>query len=110
MFGVNFIGMLVPGRCVMSRIPMIVAAFVVGAPFGAFQAHASDLTPGEARARPNALTVGLLQPWEINWRHTAAWQVAGTKPRASFAPPGCYVARLVTTCRKTSLQREYVCR
>jgi len=52
----------------------------------------------------------LLSPWQLDWRHAVAWRAGHTKPRAEFAPPGCYITRLVTVCHKTSWRSEYICR
>jgi hypothetical protein len=98
-------------RCVMSRLT---AAIAMCAAIGVFQAHASDIEFGETKTQFEILrsldAKVLLRPWDLNWRNTVAWQAGNSKPRESFAPPGCYVTRLVTTCQKTNWQREYICR
>lgn len=53
---------------------------------------------------------GLLCPWKVDWRHTAAWQHGSSKPTPYFAPPGCYTDRWVTTPHSVTWKRLYVCR
>ena len=67
---------------------------------------------GEVRTRyqiRNELTAKeRLRPWDVDWRHTYAWQ-HGRTLRTEFAPPGCYITRLVTTPSGTQLQDLFIC-
>ena len=49
-----------------------------------------------------------LRPWEVDWRHTHVWQ-DGRTLRTEFAPPGCYIRRLVTTPSGTDQQELFIC-
>lgn len=64
----------------------------------------------QAPAAERDATANLLNPWNLDWRNTAGWQAGVAKTRPSFAPPGCYVTRLVTVGQEQRLQREYICR
>jgi hypothetical protein len=75
----------------------IAAAVLVAVTVHSFEANA---------AAPKAQ----LSPWEFDWRHSSAWVAGASKPRATFAPAGCYVTVAVTVCNKTTLRREYICR
>jgi hypothetical protein len=52
----------------------------------------------------------MLRPWDIDWRHTLAWQQGTARPRPYFAPPGCFVIRRVATPDDITLQTMYICR
>jgi hypothetical protein len=52
----------------------------------------------------------MLRPWDIDWRHTLAWQHGRSRPRPYFAPPGCFITRRVATRDSVSLQTVYICR
>lgn len=79
---------------------------------GSAAAKAADINFGETRTRyqiRNELTAReRLRPWDVDWRHTYAWQ-HGRTLRAEFAPPGCYIKRLVTTPSGTELQDLFIC-
>ena len=47
-------------------------------------------------------------PWEVDWRHTAAWQYPFSKQRHYFA--GCWKTYRVVTPEGVSWQRMYICR
>ena len=81
----------------MSRISLAFAIVFAGA--------VSQATAAEA-----ITTANLLKPWEIDWRNTTSWQAGIARPRETFAPPGCYVTRLVTIGKEQQSQREYICR
>jgi hypothetical protein len=49
-----------------------------------------------------------LRPWEVDWRHTYAWQ-HGRSKRTSFAPPSCTVTRWVTTPSGRRLRELFIC-
>jgi hypothetical protein len=80
---------------------------------GSAAAKAADINFGETRTRyqiRNELTAReRLRPWDVDWRHTYAWQ-HGRTLRAEFAPPGCYIKRLVTTPSGTEPQELFICR
>lgn len=79
---------------------------------GSGAAKAADINFGETRTRfqvRNGLTAEQrLRPWEVDWRHTYAWQ-HGRTLRTEFAPRGCYIRRLVTTPSGTELQELFIC-
>jgi hypothetical protein len=79
---------------------------------GTNAAKAADINLGEVRTRyqiQNELTAWeRLRPWDVDWRHTYAWQ-HGRTIRTEFAPPGCYITRLVTTPSGTQLQELFIC-
>ena len=79
---------------------------------GSTIAKAADINFGETRTRyqvQNELTAReRLRPWDVDWRHTYAWQ-HGRTFRAKFAPPGCTIRRLVTTPSGTQLQDLFIC-
>ena len=52
----------------------------------------------------------MLRPWDIDWRHTPAWQQGISRPRPYFAPPGCFIIRRVATPDDVALQTMYICR
>ena len=52
----------------------------------------------------------MLRPWDIDWRHTPAWQQGTSRPRPYFAPPGCFIIRRVATPDDVALQTMYICR
>jgi hypothetical protein len=49
-------------------------------------------------------------PWDVDWRHTAAWQHGVAKPRPNFAPPGCFIDRWVAIRHRVNWQQLYICR
>ena len=69
----------------------------------------NELTAWE-RLRPWGVGwgVGWGAGWNAGWRHTTLWQ-DGRTLRTEFAPPGCYITRLVTTRSGTSLQELFIC-
>ena len=79
---------------------------------GSAAAKAADINFGETRTRyqiRNELTAReRLRPWDVDWRHTYAWQ-HGRTVRAEFAPPGCTIRRLVTMPSGTQLQDLFIC-
>ena len=79
---------------------------------GSAAATAADINFGETRTRfqiRNELTAWeRLRPWDVDWRHTYAWQ-HGRTLRTEFAPPGCTIRRLVTTPSGTELQDLFIC-
>lgn len=79
---------------------------------GSAAAKAADIDFGETRTRfqiRNELTAQQrLRPWDVDWRHTYAWQ-HGRSVRTEFAPPTCYIRRRVTTPSGTQLQRLFIC-
>jgi hypothetical protein len=79
---------------------------------GSAAAKAADINFGETRTRyqiQNELTAWeRLRPWDVDWRHTYAWQ-HGRTLRTEFAPPGCTIRRLVTTPSGTELQELFIC-
>jgi hypothetical protein len=79
---------------------------------GSATAKAADINFGEVRTRyqiRNELTAWeRLRPWDVDWRHTYVWQ-HGRTLQTEFAPPGCYITRLVTTPSGTQLQELFIC-
>jgi hypothetical protein len=79
---------------------------------GSTAATAADINFGETRTRfqiRNELTAWeRLRPWDVDWRHTYAWQ-DGRSFRTEFAPPGCTITRLVTTRSGPRLQELFIC-
>lgn len=79
---------------------------------GSAAAKAADVNFGEVRTRyqiRNELTAWeRLHPWDVDWRHTYAWQ-HGRILRTEFAPPGCTITRLVTTPSGTEMRELFVC-
>lgn len=77
-------------------------------------AHVDAIEPREIRTRfeiqrPSDPKI-YLQPWNIDWHRTYAWQHGNAKPTPYFAPPGCYINRRVTTPDGANLQNMYICR
>jgi len=62
----------------------------------------------EAKTTLDART--MLHPWQVDWRHTVAWQHGHARPRPYFAPPGCFIVRRVATSNDVVLQSIYICR
>jgi len=79
---------------------------------GGAAATAADINFGETRTRfqvENELTAWQrLRPWDVDWRHTQLWQ-HGRAFRTEFAPPGCYINRLVTTRSGTRWEQQFIC-
>ena len=79
---------------------------------GSAAAKAADINFGETRTRfqvQNELTAAeRLRPWDVDWRHTYAWQ-HGRVIRSEFAPPGCYIKRVVTTRSGSRLEELFIC-
>lgn len=79
---------------------------------GSIVAKAADINFGEVRTRyqiRSELTPGeRLRPGNLDWRHAFVWQ-HGRTVRTEFAPPGCYITRLVTTPSGMQLQELFIC-
>ena len=79
---------------------------------GSAVATAADINFGEVRTRyqiqHELMPSERLRPWDAGWRRTTLWQ-DGRTFRTEFAPPGCYITRLVTTPAGTRLQELFIC-
>jgi hypothetical protein len=81
---------------------------------GTATTRATGIEFGESKTRfeiQRALdTRSMLRPWDIDWRHTLAWQDGTSRPRPYFAPLGCFITRRVATRDSVAPQTVYICR